>query len=63
MDEKKAIMEEYESYEDFPVTSIDIEPHPDYGEHYYVVKGRDRNGTFENEVFVDSNLSVLTLPE
>lgn len=62
MDEKK-IITEYFANDDPPATITNIEQLPELGEHYYKVKGKDDNGEFETNVFVDDDLSIQILPE
>lgn len=62
MDEKKLIIEDFT--EDSPNIVIDsIEPW-ESRKHYYTVRGKNENGKFETDVFVDINDNlVLELPE
>ena len=51
-----------EYYERGKVEVINIEPYPDYGEHYYKVYGKSDEGEFTNIVCVQ-NGKVLVVPE
>lgn len=63
MDEKNIIIEYFANDEDAPATVTSIEPLAELGEHYFKVKGKDENGKFETNVFIDSEGMVLILPE
>lgn len=63
MDEKNIITEYFANDEDAPATVTSIEPLTELGEHYFKVKGKDENGKFETNVFIDSEGRVLILPE
>lgn len=63
MDEKKIIIE-YFANDEPPATVTSVEPLEELenNKHYYKVKGKDENGDFETNVFVE-NEAVLILPE
>ena len=62
MDDKKIIIEYFAN--DVPPAAItSIEKLSGIGEHYYKVKGSNKNGEFETDVFVDDSSSVQILPE
>lgn len=61
MDDKKIVIE-YFANDDPPATITMVERLSGIGEHYYKVKGNDKNGEFETNVFVDCS-SVQILPE
>ena len=63
MNEKNIITEYFANDEDAPATVTSIEPLIELGEHYFKVKGKDENGKFETNVFIDEDATVQILPE